>query len=81
MPPRIKASWWQSVVLVLEPRVARGARAEVFRGALDEAVNLALERPYDEQRRLVLLFVATGQEVGWAEIAALADRPDFPAVL
>jgi hypothetical protein len=81
MVPRIKASWWESVTLLREPAVTRGRVAELFRGELCEAVYAAMERPEEERSRLVLVFTASQRRVDWPEIAALAARPDFPALI
>lgn len=74
-------SWWAGARLRLEEASAGDGLLVIGSGRLAEMVSLAMTRPECERSRLFIQVEPAANKLSWAEIAALAERPDCPLII
>ena len=76
-----RVRWWSVAYLCLRQDDQYQGSIEIFRGQLVDAVYCALGRPEADRSRLFIYSNMFEQELSWAEIVGLSERPDFPIVI
>lgn len=73
--------WWAGARLLVNHGAPNKQPVELGSGSLAEMIHLASSRPESERPRLAIQMELGGGALGWAEIAALAARPDRPTII